>query len=249
MARQKGIIKIHGKIDDLSFYESQDGFIVRKKGGVDGNRIANDPKFTRTRENGREFGEAASAGKMLRDTIRPLLLNTADNRAVSRLTQVMSVIKNADPSSVRGERNVATALGQPGVKELLKGFDFNSQATLSSKLFKAFDVTTSDGSITIKGLIPIQDVIYPVGATHLEIKGAWARVDFSSGKSELFESSPQNMPIDATANNLSLKPSGQPGGTGVDLFLLKIVFYQEVNGKRYDLKNGSYNVLNIVEVG
>jgi hypothetical protein len=34
MARQKGIIKLKGKIGDLSFYKTQDGHLAREKGGV-----------------------------------------------------------------------------------------------------------------------------------------------------------------------------------------------------------------------
>ena len=49
MARQKGIIKLKGKIGDISFYKTQDGHLAREKGGVDASRIANDPAFIRTR--------------------------------------------------------------------------------------------------------------------------------------------------------------------------------------------------------
>ncbi len=69
MARQKGIIKLKGTIGDLSFYKTQDGHLAREKGGVDASRIANDPTFVRTRENGAEFGSAASSGKLLRDAL------------------------------------------------------------------------------------------------------------------------------------------------------------------------------------
>ena len=35
MARQKGIIKLKGKIGDLSFYKTKDGYLAREKGGID----------------------------------------------------------------------------------------------------------------------------------------------------------------------------------------------------------------------
>ena len=54
MAKQTGIIKLKGTIGDISFYKTTDGHLAREKGGVDGNRIANDPAFQRTRENGSE---------------------------------------------------------------------------------------------------------------------------------------------------------------------------------------------------
>ena len=49
MARQKGIIKLEGTIGDVSFYKSKDGYLAREKGGVDADRIKNDPAFQRTR--------------------------------------------------------------------------------------------------------------------------------------------------------------------------------------------------------
>src|SRR5690554_7680512 len=87
MARQKRIIKLTGKIGDLSFYKSKDGYLAREKGGVDGERIKKDPAFARTRENGSEFGLAATSGKTLRDAFRPLMMRAADNRITSRLTR------------------------------------------------------------------------------------------------------------------------------------------------------------------
>jgi hypothetical protein len=70
MAKQKGIIKLEGTIGDITFYKSQDGYLAREKGGVPADRIANDPAFQRTRENGAEFGAAGKAGKVLRNAIR-----------------------------------------------------------------------------------------------------------------------------------------------------------------------------------
>ncbi|MBK9719767.1 MAG: hypothetical protein IPO85_20070 [Saprospiraceae bacterium] len=39
MGRQIGLIKISGKFNDLSFYKSKDGYIVRTKGGASKARI------------------------------------------------------------------------------------------------------------------------------------------------------------------------------------------------------------------
>jgi hypothetical protein len=106
MARQKGIIKLDGTIGDITFYKSQDGYLAREKGGVEASRIANDPAFARTRENGAEFGRAGKAGKMLRTAFRALLQNTADPRMVSRLTADFVKVIQADATNDRGQRNV-----------------------------------------------------------------------------------------------------------------------------------------------
>jgi hypothetical protein len=92
MAKQTGIIKLKGTIGGISFYKTSDGHLAREKGGVDKNRIQNDPAFQRTRENGSEFGRAGKGGKVLRNAIRILLQNAKDKRVVSRLTKSLVAV-------------------------------------------------------------------------------------------------------------------------------------------------------------
>ena len=133
MARQKGIIKLKGTIGDITFYKTQDGHLAREKGGIDASRIASDPAFQRTRENGSEFGRAGKAGKLLRTAVRILLLNSADGRMVSRLTKAMINVLQADMTSIRGLRNVID-----GEVDLLLGFEFNIRGKLGTTLFAPY---------------------------------------------------------------------------------------------------------------
>ena len=248
MARQKGIIKLTGKVGDLSFYKSKDGFLAREKGGVEGDRIKNDPAFVRTRENGAEFGSSASSGKLLRDSIRTMMQNAADGRVTARLMKIMTQIKNMDPTSARGERSVSVGITTPGAKTLLKGFNFNSRAILGSVLYKSYTVDTATGVIELLGFVPINDLSVPSGATHVTLKGSWAKVDFTGALSSVKDTNLQNLPIDGVASNVTLTPTAVPTGTGTDVYLLMLEFFQEVNGVQYTLKNGAFNVLSIVEI-
>lgn len=248
MARQKGIIKLKGKIGDLSFYKTQDGHLAREKGGVDASRIANDPAFVRTRENGAEFGSSATSGKTLRDALRTMLMTASDNRVTSRLTKLMTDIKNLDTVNARGERTVGTAIALAAAKALLKGFNFNNRAILGSVLFRPYAVDVATGVITLNGLVPINDIVFPGGATHMSIKGAWAKVDFANNIYEVQMSNTVTVPLDAASNNMVLTPAAVPTLAGTDLYLLQLEFYQEVNGVQYSLKNGAFNALSIVEV-
>ena len=247
MARLKGILKIEGTLDELTFYKTQDGHLVKTKGGVSADRIANDPNFQRTRENGSEFGSSATAGKVLRNAVRNLMMNAADNRVTSRLTQVMTVIKNYDTTSARGERTVAVGIADPAALALLKDFDFNDKAILSGVLFAPFIVTPATGEIAIPAFVPLNDIAYPGGATHVNMKAAYANVDFTNEISAIEYSPVTNLPIDGTNTPVSLVPAGVPAGAGTKFYLLLLEFFQEVNGIQYPLKNGAYNVLNIVE--
>ena len=248
MARQKGILKVHGTLDNLTFYKTQDGHLVKTKGGVSKERIASDPAFARTRENGTEFATSANAGKLTRDSLRPMALNASDNRVVSRLTQLMARIKNFDTTSARGSRNVGVAIAVASAKALLKGFEFNKGALLGSILFKPYAVNTATGEITIPGIVPINDIVIPAGATHMSLTGCYANINYADGTTDVKLSNDVNLPIDGTQSNITLTPTAVPVGTGTKLFLLKVEFFQLVNGVQYSLKNGAFNALRIVEV-
>lgn len=248
MARQKGIIKIKGTIGDMTFYKSKDGYMVREKGGVDANKIANDPAFQRTRENGREFGRAGKAGKLLRNALRPLLLNAADAKMVGRLTQRMVKVIQADLVSTRGERNVID-----GEAELLFGFDFNVQGKLGTTLFAPFtstiDRTTGELEVNIPPFNPSNMVAAPSGTTHFKIMSAGTHVDFEAEVYQIETSETAILPLDSTLTALITHTHTVGAGLTKPLFLaLGMEFYQEVNGVMYPLKNGSYNPLSIVKV-
>lgn len=248
MARQGGILKIKGTIGGMTFYKSQDGHLVREKGGVSGERIANDPAFIRTRENGAEFGAAGTAGKMMRDALRALMMNAADNRVTSRITKLMTDILKLDLTSERGKRTPALGLQTVAGKASLNGFNFNINAILSSILFKAFTVDTGTGVIGFTNLIPINDLAFPAGATDVRISGGFAVVDFESGAFELEQDSTPITPINAAPLTFNLTPPAIPTLVGIKMILLKVEFFQSVNGSPYSLKNGAYNSLSIIEV-
>jgi hypothetical protein len=248
MARQKGIIKIQGKIGELSFYTTKDGSLVREKGGLDAKRIATDPAFKRTRENGAEFGSSASAGKLIRDAFRPLIHHASDRRVTARMMKIMTEIKNLDTVSARGSRNVGVGITNPLAMNLLKGFNFNIQSVLVSVMYKPYTIDTATGEISIPDLNPLNDLSFPEGATHMTIQSAWAKIDFVAREKSVEISNEYNGPIDANTVDVLLTPAAAPTGTGTNLLLLMIEFFQEVNGVQYTLNNGAFNAASIIDV-
>jgi hypothetical protein len=248
MARQKGIIKLKGTIGDITFYKTKDGHLAREKGGVDASRIASDPAFQRTRENGSEFGRAGKAGKTLRTALRTLLLNSADSRMVSRLTQSMVKVIQADLTNERGLRNVID-----GEAELLVGFEFNIGGKLGTTLFVPFvgDIDRASGAITVDldSFIPANMIAAPSGTTHFKIISAGAEIDFEAEVFTTATSETAILPWDMTPTAaISHANAVTPGSTKPLFLALGVEFYQEVNGRMYPLKNGSYNPLALVQV-
>lgn len=252
MAQQESIIKLKGKIGDLTFYETKNGYQARQAKGVDPRRIATEPNYQRTRENNAEFTTAAAAAKRLRDTLRPMILLTYDPKMPGRLfSRLMRIIK-ADPVNDRGERRVL-----PENLGLLGQFGFNAAASLANTLFAerqcTIDRETGSVQVDIPALDPRVAVAAPEGATHFQFNLGVATVDFDTegegnGSAIAMAESETGLlkgePFAGATLSVDI-----PVDTTLPLFVLfGISFYQEVNGKPYPLNNGAYNPVDFIRI-
>jgi len=248
MAKQTGIIKLKGTIGGISFYKTTDGHLAREKGGVDASRIANDPAFQRTRENGSEFGRAGKGGKVLRNAIRVLLQNAKDKRVVSRLTKDLLSIVKTDTTNERGLRTIPD-----GNLSLLEGFEFNLNGKLGATLYaaftKAFDRVSGDATLNIAAFSPTVRVAAPTGTTHFKVVMGAAELDFVNETSTFESDETAILPYSVVDTApIALTASITANSTLPVIQVLGIEFYQEVNGQMYELKNGSYNALAAVTI-
>lgn len=247
MAQQESFIKLKGKIGDLTFFKTKNGYQAREKGGVSGDRIANDPAFSRTRENNLEFGRACAASKKLRDVLRSSILFTADTKMSNRLTSRLSRMIKADTENIRGERKVLAAnLG------LLKDFNFNAAAQLSATLFVNYQavIERSSGSVQLNlpAFNPDIAVVKPAGATHYQFNAAAALLDFDGDESEFVAATTSAAPLNTLADAQTLEMSLTANSSLPILVVFGISFFQEVNGLQYSLKNGAHNALTIFAI-
>ena len=248
MAKFDGIFEIKGTLQGMSFYKSKDGMLIRKKGGIDKSRIKNDPAFQRTRENGSEFGHNAKMGQLMRKSVANLLSLAKDYRVSSRMSQVMSRIKNLDFDSPRGARKVWIGIESPEGKQSLRGFDFNLNSPFNSVFRSQYVLDTVTGAVTIANFNPATNLSLPQGATHASFSVAVSNVDFELENYGTTYSEKENFALVDGALDLTLAPSEMPGGSGSTFFYFLIEFFQELNGVQYPLKNNSHNVLYLTEV-
>lgn len=248
MAKQNGIIKVRGTLGDITFYKSQDGHLVREKGGLDAKRIKNDPAFARTRENGMEFGTAGKGGQLIRKALRLLLLNAKDRRVGSRLLKTLLTIVKTDPVNDRGLRTV-----QDGEMSMLKGFDFNINGKLDTALYSGyttdFDRAAGTLEVALEAFTPQITIEAPQGTTHFQLVGGLCATDFAGRSFEEAHDVSGILPWDNEEQPaMSLNASIGANSVQPVLILLGVNFFQDVNGKMYPLKNGTYNALGIVDV-
>jgi hypothetical protein len=262
MAKQKGIIKLKGKIGDLSFYEQNGEYVARLKGGVDKERLQTDKAFRRTRENMAEFGGSATVGKSLRLSLKAVTKQFGDRYLTARLVKLLREITARGPG-IRGKRSILVNAN----RESLIGFEFTKNTPLVTVFNAPYAVSANADRNEVQIAIPAFDADVfaeaPLGATHFRLVGAIGVLsDFD------FNTSTRSYePVDESVNELgaagrsaelsiagntgaqtlTLSLPGSPviGTDAVVLVCLGIEFVQEMNGTFYLLESG--NAMQIVD--
>lgn len=248
MAKYNGLITIEGQIDGLSFYKTADGTFVRRAGGVKKSRIMNDSNFARTRENMSEFSEVAKSNKLMRNSFGYLLEKYKDSKMQARLTSKLYEVLRNDTVSDRGERSIAIGIGTEGGVDVMRGFDFNARAPLSSVLFDGFTLDMEASTLTLTDVVLGRGLKFPAAATDFNIRLIESVIRFEGGNFETHESNVVTGKTYGTTLNGVLSFESPLTMQGQRYFLLVIEYLQEVNGNLYPLNNGAFNVVNLLDM-
>lgn len=129
MAFQVGIVKLTGTFNDISFYHSVFGWLVRTKGGPSRKQFKTSPAFVRSRENSREFIACSKAASTLR---RLILRSTGlkDKTLYHRLLKLMRALADKDTVSVRGQRQPLKGMQSEASRILLRNFEIKEKLNL-----------------------------------------------------------------------------------------------------------------------
>lgn len=158
------------------------------------------------------------------------------------------LVIHEDTVNPRGQRNVID-----GEATLLQGFEFNAHGKLSTTLFApytaTFTRTTGAMQVAFDAFIASAMVAAPDGTTHFKVSLAGTAVDFEAAVYDVESAESAYFPwtnTEVAAFNLSV---ALPAASTHPVFtLLLIEFVQEVNGVKYQLKNGAFNAAAIVRV-
>lgn len=249
MAKLKSIFNIEGTLGEMTFFKKRDGsYFIKQKSSISRERVLNDPRFARTRENGAEFGTVAQSAKLVRKGATMFIGSAKDPSLTRRLVALFAKVKRMDSISDRGKRNVYEGLLTVEGKALLRGFEFNGKADLSTIMRYPFSLDANTGDVTFDGLFPRTMVKFPESATHVSFSSGAMRVDFELGETDMEYSKVKNLKLDMKEVSFVLQPHKMPKGEGFIFFFLLIKFFQEVNGIQYPLNSEPYDVLTLLEV-
>jgi len=168
MAKNNSFIEMQGTLGKLTFYEREGKQLVRRKGNLTKERLMNDPKFRRTRENMNEFGGAALVAKQFRDSLGTLISQLGDSSVSSRLTGIIRKIA----SKGTGKRGQRSFLMQPN-KRQFESFEFNkkrpfSTVFLAKYVTPAIDENRSVVTWDIPSFNLERELKMPEGTTHYQ---------------------------------------------------------------------------------
>lgn len=211
-------------------------------------RIATEPEFERTRENMAEFERAGRSGKLLTDALRAVVNSASDPLQAARLTKAMSKVVKSDKVNDRGQRKVSE-----GNLQLLRGFDFNVDAKLTTVFFAPYTATVDRATGTLKVDIPVfvpkTLVKAPGNTTHFSIVCGAAEIDFDGGTQKGANVSTAELQYGMEPTEaISLSNVLTPNSTGALFLVLGVKFSQFVNNKHYPLNAGAYNAVAIIQV-
>ncbi|WP_289045412.1 hypothetical protein [uncultured Olleya sp.] len=266
MAKQKGFIKLKGSLGGLTFYNNNGKDLIRTTGGVDKNRIKNDPAFKRTRENMSEFGASARIGKSLRMGFSNIIKSMSDTSIVGRITGLMKKI-NSVGSGLRGQR----AFEMLPNKALLEGFEFNKTSPLDAIFYAPNTAPTLDANRSVASwVVPDFNVSNymnaPEGATHFKfvmVSTVLSDYSFNTplGKYEATDELENEINGIAYSNEIPISgmvgadtslsvdlgfPAALPATVAV-INAVGVIFYQQINSLLYEL--ASYNAMKIASIG
>lgn len=248
MAKQNGLVKIQGKLGDITYVKTKNGYLARESSTVSGSRIATDSAFQRTRENNAEFKTAAAAGKTLRRALNYPMQFAKDGKVSNRVFSAMMQVVKADGVNARGKRKVLDAQ-----TEMLEGFELNSRAGLQSTLIPQFssgiDRVSGTLQVNIPSLVPVAGIVAPPSGTHFSFISCGSEINFDEDtynsdfkESDIYEWSATATPDVSLINQVS------PGSANPLFLLLGVRFYENINGAYYPLKAGEFNPLTIIKV-
>ena len=188
----------------------------------------------RVRENGSEFGDCSRVNKMYRQALRPFYNNHKFTFFHSRLMTLFTGLKALDTENPRGERRVAKGVATDAGKQLLRNFNYTPDCVIGQVLPFESNMDWTTYTFLFPKLY-MDRVSFIAGATHVAIQFGVLDFNFETMAYQLHMADPQMLPKDFAGTSLSIMPSTLPAGLGIQLAILGIRYFQEVDGEMYVL--------------
>lgn len=136
MARYESLIQFTGTIDNLVFYQLNGINVVRKKSGFNVKDFKSKDSYKKVRENSSEFGHCSKIGKLIRVILKEYIDASADKYLYQSFAKTMTLIKDQDIISERGQRNLNNGLKTERGQSILRQFKFGNINNFEQEILK-----------------------------------------------------------------------------------------------------------------
>lgn len=246
MAKQASGVPLRGQIGGIIFYKTADGYLAKGESSLDKKRVLTDPAFERSRWASGAFGYAAKCGSLLR-TSMAYAKKLGETRLTGRFNKIMYAILKTDSSTERlDEKRI-----HRGDMNKLRGVAWHSDKPLSGVLKAGYSVDIDGNSdaviLRITSFVPKKGLDAPVTATHFELFGCAAALDFEQIKAtKTFASSGVRAINGSNTGSIELDCSVDSGEGLPVVAGLGVMFYQEVGGEmKVLLDKGCFEIVGV----
>jgi len=249
MGKYLGHHPFSGTIGNLTYARTQNGeVIVKQKTSVDRERILTDIAYKRTREVMADFSTAGKSGKFLLQVFREAVLHKPDSRIAGRLQKKMMAIGKTDQSHPRGQKQVWA-----GDLSLMEGFEFNKNSEIRNGFWGNFDPSidrvTGDLKVVVQPYVPEVEVQMPPQATHYRLVAAGIALDLEGEAFVRERTESAYLPLTKTPTSTLTLTNNIGANSTLPLFVVFGIEYAlEEDGEKFELSNGKFNAVRIVQV-
>jgi hypothetical protein len=221
MAKNIGILKFSGLIDDLVHYKRNGVYVVQRKGGFDGERTKNEARYEGTRQCQTEFGKCASLASAFKRCLQEYLNTIPDTVIYNWIQSKILALKACDMESERGQKTVLKGIQTASGTQLLHQLHFNRLQKIDTLLLATLEMQMETGVLTLSSSnLPIQ-INGTKDSCRLQL--LMVRMNFETYQYELAASSFYY--FDAVPTDVIVLTSPIPKGEGVLLAFLYVGFY------------------------
>lgn len=236
MAKYKSLFTIIGTIWGINFYELLGKPVSRKAGGgFTREAIKTKASMIRVRENNSEFGHCSRLNKVFRQALRPFYVQHKFPLFHSRLMTLFTGLKALDPVNGRGQRLVYRGLELDEGKRSLVRFTYTPDCQPKNVLPFDFEMDWDTYTLAIPKF-QMKQVSFIPGATHIALQFGVLDFNFKTMKYGLHLADSLVLAKDFAGDTLSFTVTDVPTGLGLELGVLGIRYYQDIDGELYLLK-------------
>jgi hypothetical protein len=248
LARQASTLKFTGTVGDITGYKTKNGYFTRKKSSLSGEKINNSPGSEGTRKENHEFKSVSPSAALLKHSFLEDIQEVYEGSAHNRLVSVMSKVRDKDFIHPKGYKNVATGIQEEIGKFQLRDFQFNNYSHLDAIFSSKYSLNTTEGNLAISELNPARDFKAPKSAAVASLSLLWSKIDFDTFESHTVSSDEVMISLANNSLDIVINIPEPPEANGTNVFVLKLVYYQEINGQYYILNNREFCSAKIIGV-